>query len=148
MIKPFIASDLREVSPLVLAYIGDAVYEVYARCHASNYGAGNNNKLHKRTIKYVSAESQAEISRQLMDELTETEQNYFRRGKNSNPHASSKNASHADYMYATGFEALIGYLFMDNQEARMEYLLQRSFEIADGIKAINIAEFDEETGED
>ena len=51
-------------------------------------------------------------------------------------------------MYATGFEALIGYLFMDNQEARMEYLIQRSFEIADGIKAINIAEFDEETGED
>ena len=73
MIKPFIASDLREVSPLVLAYIGDAVYEVYARCHASNYGAGNNNKLHKRTIRYVSAEAQAEISRQLMDELTETE---------------------------------------------------------------------------
>ena len=72
MIKPFIASDLREVSPLVLAYIGDAVYEVYARCHASNYGAGNNNKLHKRTIRYVSAESQAEIARQLMDDLTET----------------------------------------------------------------------------
>ena len=148
MIKPFIAADLREVSPLVLAYIGDAVYEVYARCHASIYGAGNNNKLHKRTIKYVSAEAQAEISRQLLDELTETETDYFRRGKNSNPHASSKNASHADYMYATGFEALIGYLFMDNQESRMEYLIQRSFEIADGIKPINVNGFDEDTGDE
>jgi len=147
MIKPFIASDLREVSPLVLAYIGDAVYEVYARCHASSYGAGNNNKLHKRTIKYVSAEAQAEISRQLMDELTETEADYFRRGKNSNPHAASKNASHADYMYATGFEALIGYLFMDNQEGRMEYIIQRSFEIADGIKSINEIETDD-TGDE
>ena len=82
-----------------------------------------------------------------MDELTETEQNYFRRGKNSNPHASSKNASHADYMYATGFETLIGYLFMDNQESRMEYLIQRSFEIADGIKSINVIE-DEDTGDE
>ena len=133
MIKPFIASDLREVSPLVLAYIGDAVYEVYARCHASNYGAGNNNKLHKRTIKYVSAESQAEIARQLMDELTETEESYFRRGKNSNPHATSKNANHADYMYATGFDALLGYLFLNNEEPRMEYLIYKSFDICDGV---------------
>ena len=83
-----------------------------------------------------------------MDELTETETDYFRRGKNSNPHAASKNASHADYMYATGFEALIGYLFMDNQEARMEYLIQRSFEIADGIKAINDIETDDNTGDE
>ena len=140
--------DLREVSPLVLAYIGDAVYEVYARCHASNYGAINNNKLHKRTIKYVSAESQSEIARRLIDELNETEESYFRRGKNSNPHAAAKNASHADYMYATGFETLIGYLFLDNQESRMEYLIQRSFEIADGIMPINLTDDDENTGDD
>ncbi|MCR4689377.1 MAG: ribonuclease III [Saccharofermentans sp.] len=134
MIKPFIATDLREVSPLVLAYIGDSVYELYARCHASTHGAGSNNKLHKDTVHYVSAEAQAHSARALMDELTEEEQDYFRRGKNSNPHAVSKNSSHVDYMYATGFEALIGFLFLDNQEPRMEYLIFKSFDITDGGK--------------
>ena len=133
MIKPFIAQDLREVSPLVLAYIGDSVYELYARCKSASHGAGSNNKLHKDNVHYVSAEAQAKSIRQLVDELTETEQDYFRRGKNSNPHAASKNASHADYMYATGFEALIGYLFLNNEESRMEYLIYKSFDICDGV---------------
>ncbi len=132
MIKPLIATDIREVSPLVLAYIGDSVYELYARCHASTHGAGNNNKLHKDTVHYVSAQAQANSIRKLMGELTEEEEDYFRRGKNSNPHAVSKNASHVDYLYATGFEALIGFLFLDNQEQRMEYLILKSFEITDG----------------
>ena len=67
------------------------------------------------------------------DELTEKETDYFRRGKNSNPHAVSKNANHADYMYATGFEALLGYLFLNNEEPRMEYLIYKSFDICDGV---------------
>ena len=72
-------------------------------------------------------------SRALADELTEVEADYFRRGKNSNPHAVSKNANHADYMYATGFEALLGYLFLNNEEPRMEYLIYKSFDICDGV---------------
>ena len=127
MIKPFIATDLREVSPLVLAYIGDSVYEVYARCKSASLGAGSNNKMHNNTVHYVSAEAQALSIRVLADELTEIETDYFRRGKNSNPHAVSKNANHA------GFEALIGYLFLNNEEARMEYLIYKSFDICDGI---------------
>ena len=94
-----------------MAYIGDSVYELYARCHAATHGAGNNKKLHNETVTYVSAQAQANAVRNLMPMLTETEEDYFRRGKNSNPHAVSKNANHADYMYATGFEALLGYLF-------------------------------------
>ena len=133
MIKPFIAQDLREVSPLVLAYIGDSVYEVYARCKSATLGAGSNNKMHNNTVHYVSAEAQALSARTLADELTEVEKDYFRRGKNSNPHAVSKNANHADYMYATGFEALLGYLFLNNEEPRMEYLIYKSFDICDGI---------------
>ena len=73
MIKPFIAADLREVSPLVLAYIGDSVYEVYARCKSASLGAGSNNKMHNNTVHYVSAEAQAMSARALADELTETE---------------------------------------------------------------------------
>jgi ribonuclease-3 family protein len=133
MIKPFIAQDLREVSPLVLAYIGDSIYELYARCKSATHGAGSNNKMHNNTVHYVSAEAQANSARLLMDELTEKEADYFRRGKNSNPHATSKNANHADYMYATGFEALLGYLFLNNEEPRMEYLIYKSFDICDGV---------------
>ena len=133
MIKPFIAADLREVSPLVLAYIGDSIYELYARCKSASHGAGSNNKMHNDTVHYVSAPAQAMSARALADELTEVEADYFRRGKNSNPHAVSKNANHADYMYATGFEALLGYLFLNNEEPRMEYLIYKSFDICDGV---------------
>ncbi|MBR2524268.1 MAG: Mini-ribonuclease 3 [Clostridiales bacterium] len=131
MIIPFIASDLREVSPVVLAYIGDSVYELYARCHVASRVAGNNNKMHKMNIRYVSAVSQAKAMRVLLDELDEEEERYFRRGRNSNPHTTSKNANPGDYMYATGFEALIGFLFLDNRTARLEYIINRTFEILD-----------------
>lgn len=141
MIKPFIAADIREVSPLVLAYIGDSVYELYARCKSASHGAGSNNKMHNDTVHYVSAEAQAMSIRVLADELTEKEADFFRRGKNSNPHAVSKNANHADYMYATGFEALIGYLFLNNEEARMEYLIYKSFDICDGVISSSIDQY-------
>ena len=144
MIKPFIAADLREVSPLVLAYIGDSIYEVYARCKSATLGAGSNNKMHNNTVHYVSAEAQAMSARALAGELTEIESDYFRRGKNSNPHAVSKNANHADYMYATGFEALLGYLFLNNEEPRMEYLIYKSFDICDGIAGSKIEPEDKE----
>lgn len=131
MIIPYIAGDLREVQPSVLAYVGDAVYELYSRCWVAEHCAKKSGTMHRRAIKYVSAEAQAMVIRELMPELTEQEENFFRRGKNSNPSSMSKNASPADYMYATGFETLIGYLFLDNQEARLEYLISRAFEIID-----------------
>ena len=131
MIIPYIASDLREVSPTVLAYIGDSVYELYARCHVANKCAGNNNRMHKKNVGYVSATAQAKAMRILEEELDEVEESYFRRGRNSNPHSSSKNANHGDYMYATGFETLIGFLFLDNRSSRLEYIISRTFEILD-----------------
>ena len=131
MIKPFIATDLREVSPLVLAYIGDSVYEVYARCKSATLGAGSNNKMHNNTVRYVSAEAQAMSARILADELTEKEADYFRRGKNSNPHAVSKNATHADYMYATGFEALLGYLYLCDERERLREIAAEAVRIVD-----------------
>lgn len=131
MIIPFFAGDLREVSPSVLAYVGDGVYELYARCWVSSHVSAKSGKMHKMTVKYVSAEAQAFAVRNLMKELTEQEENYFRRGKNSNPSSMSKNASPADYMYATGFEALIGFLFLDNQNSRLEYLISKAFDILD-----------------
>ena len=131
MIIPFIASDLREVSPTVLAYIGDSVYELYARCHVASKFAGNNNKMHKKNVGYVSAIAQSKAMRTLESELDEEEESYFRRGRNSNPHTSSKNANHGDYMYATGFETLVGFLYLDNRLSRLDYLMTRTFDILD-----------------
>lgn len=131
MIIPFIATDLREISASSLAYVGDAVYELYARCHVAARTSSQSGKMHKLTIHYVSAESQAKAIRALEPELTEEEDSYFRRGKNSNPPTVSKNASPADYMYATGFESLVGFLFLNNQSERLDYIIQKTFEVLD-----------------
>lgn len=133
MIIPFIAADLREVSPLVLAYIGDSVYELHARCHVATKGAGNSNKMHKKTIGYVCASAQAKVVKRLINEgyLNEEEMDYFKRGRNSDPHSFPKNADPLEYKIATGFEALIGFLFLNNSTKRLELLLNRCFEILD-----------------
>ena len=131
MIIPFIAADLREMNPSVLAYIGDSVYELYSRCHVSEKTASNSGKMHKLNVHYVSASSQAKAVNAVMDELTDTELDYFKRGRNSNSPTMSKNASPMDYMNATGFEALLGFLFLDNQGDRLDYIIQRAFEVID-----------------
>lgn len=131
MIIPFFTVDLREASASVLAYIGDSVYELYVRCHVAEKFSTSSGKMHKHTIKYSSATSQAVAMRALEKELTEEEDKYYRRGRNSNPNSMSKNAAPADYMEATGFESLLGYLFLDNQNARMEYIISKAFEYID-----------------
>ena len=131
MIIPFIAADLREINPSVLAYIGDSVYELYSRCHVSERTASNSGKMHKVNVKYVAAASQAKAVNALMDELTEEEIEYFKRGRNSNSPTMSKNSSPVDYMNATGFETLLGFLFLDNKEERLDYIIQKSFEVID-----------------
>lgn len=131
MIIPFIAADLREVNASSMAYIGDAVYELYARCHVANRSASKSGKMHKMTTHYVCAQAQSLAIRALEPELSEEEASYFRKGKNSNPESMAKNASPTDYKYATGFEALVGFLFLDNQEERLEYIINKAFEVID-----------------
>jgi ribonuclease-3 family protein len=87
--------------------------------------------MHKFNVHYVSAASQAKAATALADELTEEEIEYFKRGRNSNSPTMSKNASPMDYMNATGFEALLGFLFLDNQGDRLDYIIQRAFEVID-----------------
>ena len=129
MIIPVIEGDIREVSPSVLAYIGDAVFELYVRLHLISGNVGKSGLLHKHAIMHVRAKAQADASRILLPELSEEEQTIFRRGKNSNPSSTAKNASPADYKYATGLEALIGYLYLTDQEARLDRILFRVLEI-------------------
>lgn len=131
MIIPFIATDLREVNASALAYVGDSIYELYARCHVAARSSSQSGKMHKLTVKYVSAQAQAKAIRAIEPELSEEELGYFRRGKNSNPPTMSKNASPVDYLYATGFEALLGFLFLNNDEERLDYIIQKAFEVID-----------------
>ena len=104
-------------SPLVL---GDAVYEIMIRTKVVNDGSVQVNKLHKRSADLVKAETQAKIAIALMDELTEEELAVYKRGRNAKSYTMAKNASMKDYRMATGFEALIGYLYLAEKHHRLK----------------------------
>ena len=115
------------INPLVLAYIGDAVYEVYVRTFIIGNGAIKTNALHKMASKnFVSAKAQAGILDRITEFLTEEELNIVRRGRNANSNTIPKNADIADYKKATAFEALIGYLFLGKKNERLEELMKIS----------------------
>jgi len=111
------------LNPLVLAYIGDAVYELYVRIHISKNGALKTNTLHRASIGFVCAKAQAGILDKIEESLDEEELNIVRRGRNANSNTIPKNASVADYKKATAFEALIGYLFLKNDITRLEEII-------------------------
>lgn len=117
LLKPFNIErkEAKEFSPLVLAYIGDAVYELIVRSILVSMGNRPVNKLNKDATSLVKAGAQSEIVKLISDKLSEEEYTVFKRGRNSSPHTMAKNASMTDYKYATGFEALIGFLYLDNR---------------------------------
>ena len=116
------------LNPLVLAYIGDAVYEVYVRVYIAKKGEIKTNTLHKASISYVSAHAQSDILEEIEDSLTEEELNIVRRGRNAHSNTIPKNASIADYKKATAFEALIGYLFLKSDIKRLEEIIKITLE--------------------
>jgi len=111
--------DIRMYNPLVLAYVGDSVYDTFIRTMLVSGGSIQVDKLHKRAIKYVQAKAQAEIVEMLQGVLTEDEQDIVRRGRNTKSNTVPKNADINDYRYATGFEALIGYLYLVGDTKRL-----------------------------
>ena len=118
-------NEVNLMSPLTWAYIGDSVYELFIREHLVNTTNLKPNKLHKQAINYVKAKAQAEILNRIHDELTEKEQEVVRRTRNTQNHHLPKNANPTDYMYATAFEGLIGYLYLSNQKERLEEILKK-----------------------
>lgn len=116
--------DIRTYSPLSLAYIGDAVFDLVIRSYVVLKGNKSNNNLHKDVVNYVSAEGQVKILEKITPVLTETELGIYRRGKNSKPNSKAKNAGLSDYLKATGFEALMGYLYLNGEEDRMLDLIR------------------------
>ena len=119
-----------EYSPLALAYIGDAVYELAIRTLVMNRGNMQVNKMHKKTANLVKADAQARFYLLLEEELTDAEKAAYRRGRNAKSFTMPKHATMKDYRMATGFEALVGYLYLQKEYERMNAL------IAHGIEAL------------
>ena len=124
------SKDWKLYSPLTLAYLGDAVYEMVIRTICVKRTNMQTQKLHRKVTGYVSAKAQAKMMDALIGELTEEEESIYRRGRNSKPYTKAKNASMEEYLKATGFEALVGYLYLQKEYERMNAL------IAHGIEAL------------
>ncbi|MCR1898688.1 Mini-ribonuclease 3 [Irregularibacter muris] len=120
--------DIKGLNPLVLAYIGDAVYEVHIRKYLVNIQKTGVNQLHKKATQFVKAKAQATIVHYLMDTLTEEEITIVKRGRNSKSNTSPKNANISDYHYATGYEALVGYLYLMKRQERLANIIAQSIE--------------------
>ena len=115
--------ELRNYSPLTLAYIGDAANELVIRSIIVEQGNAPVNKLHKRSSRLVKAKTQAEAAARLMDVFTEEELAVYKRGRNARSHTMAKNAEMTDYRMATGFEAVMGYLHLKQDYERMVTLV-------------------------
>lgn len=120
--------DIKTYSPLTLAYIGDGIYDLVIRTLIVEKGNRAVNSLHKSTSKLVNAGAQCSIVESLHELLTPEEQSIYRRGRNAKSYTTAKNASISDYRKATGFEALLGYLYLQNDLDRIIELVKIGLE--------------------
>lgn len=125
-------SEVRQLNTDVLAYLGDAVFEVFARELMLEEGRLRANSLHRAVTGYVNAHAQATAVREMLEELTEEEQHLVKRARNHKFTSRAKNADPLTYKWATGFEALLGYLFLTGEEDRLAWAMNRAVEIIDG----------------
>ena len=122
--------DVNQMSPLVWAYIGDSVYEQYIRNYLVTNTKYKPHKLHIEATKFVKAAAQAKILQQLEENLTEEEKEVVRRARNTKNHHLPKNSNIQEYMYATAFEGLIGYLHLSKNTNRLNEILELSLKYA------------------
>jgi len=130
------ADEIRMISPLKLAYLGDSVYEVYIRTYIVNKCKSSVNELNKNAVKFVKASAQCYAAKKLQEQelLTEKEWAMVKKGRNQKTFTSPKNASLSDYRYATGFETMIGYLYLNDQVERMEEVIALAIQLIEGEK--------------
>lgn len=127
----FTEEQAKFLNPLVLALIGDGVYEVFIRTYLVEKNRDMNvHKIHLKAVAHVKAEAQSKFMKMIIDELSEDELSIFKRGRNTKS-STPKNADVADYRWATGFEALIGYLYILDKSDRLNYLLNKIMEGGD-----------------
>jgi ribonuclease-3 family protein len=125
-------SDVKMLNPLVLAYVGDSVYDTFVRTLLVSGGHGQVAKLHKMSIEFVKAKAQAGILGEINELLTPEEQDIVRRGRNTKSATIPKNADILDYRYATGFEALIGFLYLTGQIDRLMEIVRLVIDVKGG----------------
>lgn len=128
--------DADTYSPLTLAYIGDAIYETVIRTMVVSWANIQVNKLHKKSSALVKAQTQAQMIKLLFDDLDELEMTIYKRGRNAKSFTKAKNATVIDYRMATGFEALMGYLYMSHKSERMMELISMGLERLENINEI------------
>ena len=120
--------DVRELSSLALAFIGDAVFELFVRTKILASGSRPAGELHKIAVGYVKAKAQSDAMHKILSELTEEETDIYKRGRNTNIHTVPKNADMNDYRQATGLEALVGYLYITGKNERLLEILNMCFD--------------------
>ncbi|MBE6063555.1 MAG: Mini-ribonuclease 3 [Clostridium butyricum] len=129
-IREFTETEAKLLNPLQLALIGDGVYEVFIRNYILSKNTSlNANKMHVKAIGYVKAKSQSIIMYELEKLLNEDELAVFKRGRNAKSPTVPKNADVRDYRMATGFEALVGYLYLSGNTERLQFILSKSIEV-------------------
>jgi len=129
-VREFSKDEARRLNPLQLALIGDGVFEVFIRSYIlTKNTALSANKIHIKAIGYVKAKSQSDIMHEIEDSLNEEEEAIYKRGRNAKSPTVPKNADVRDYRMATGFEALIGYLYLIGHKERLEFIFNKSIEI-------------------
>ncbi len=124
--------DVQEYSPLTLAYIGDCVFDMIIKTIVVGEGNKQVQKLHQQTSSFVQASAQSQIMRKIQEVLTEEELKVYRRGRNTKTVSPAKNQSLTDYRRATGFESLLGYLYLQKQYKRMVDLVKIGMDSMEG----------------
>ncbi len=119
-------TEAKQLNPVVLAFIGDAVYSLYVRERLVFTGAGKAGDFQRSASKIVSAHGQSEFLEKVLPLFTEEEAEIYRRGRNAKKATKSKNATPAEYNRSTGFEAVLGYLYVTGEKARIDELLSNA----------------------
>ena len=120
--------ELRAISAIGLAHMGDAVYETLVRTWLCVHGKATGKELHRATIALVCAQKQAELAQRVLPQLTEEELAVYKRGRNANVHAMPRSATPAQYHAATGLECLMGWLYLRGDKERVEQLFRAMME--------------------
>ena len=123
--------DIRAMSSIALAHLGDGVYELLVRTWLCAHGKATGRGLHRATVELVRATRQAELSEKIMPLLTSDEEAVFRRGRNANVNSIPKGASRKEYQQATALEALLGWLYLRGERERINELFSRMMEEVD-----------------
>lgn len=123
--------DIRMMNPLTLAYIGDGIHEIFVRTYVVTKYKGSINKLNQRVVKMIKATAQAAALRELQSFLTEEELAVVKRGRNQKSLTVPKNTSVGEYRLATGFEALLGWLFLNGEKERLIQVVAEAIRLSE-----------------